>query len=222
MKITSSSLIKILKDVTLDSLASYQHEELFYPQTSINEPYHLIFYHWEKLEKHSHEDVKDLLGFVKENCQSTYEKCQELQLRTCTEISFEDLWLLYYRGTTILSKDDNGWRAYKVERVEHQSYSNSGSMLIYAHYLDFDSSGQWLVPHLEVLTVHWYPGDRVIGNLEVIPEWYFQKQRNNNLLGNLVQRGKAYESYRGKVYYRDYNGDIWPRTPRKVSNSPER
>ena len=202
-------------------MTSYPREEVFSPQASINEPYHLIFYHWEKIESHAHEDAKALLSFVKESCPDTFEKFQELQMGTCTNIPFEDLWLLYRPGTTILKRDDSGWRAHKVEKVEFQSNLSADAMLIYAHYLDFDSSGRWLVPHLEVLTVPSYSGERAIGNLEVVPEWYFQKYPNKNLLKSLVERGKTYESYRSKVSYQDYNGDAWSRTPRKVSRSPK-
>lgn len=213
-------LLKALKDVTLDSQTSYQHGELFPPRTRIHEPYHLIFYHWEKFEAHAQEDVKKLLNVVKESCPDTFDKFQELQSDTCTKISFADLWLLYRPETTILTKDDCGWRAYKVERFELQTHMDSDSMTIYVHFLDFDSSGQWLVPHREVITIYSYSGDRAIGNLEAIPAWYFRKHHNDNLLQKLVQRGKEYDKYRGSVSYREYNGDAWPRTPRKVSNSP--
>lgn len=223
LKILDPSLTNALKQATVGAAGVYQHEEIFATST-MHEPYEFIIHNWSRIESHIEKDgkkgssgqsIKPLLDFFRRTYAVTLEKLGQINSGDCTKIAFEDLWLIYPPGETVFKNDNGGWRAYKVERVEACPRGSLTDMAIYAYYLDFDESGQWLIPHLEVLSVSYYSSSRTIGNLEIVPEWYFRKC--GELLARLINRGRDYFKFGEKVSYMEYEGDAWPITSSTVS-----
>ncbi|RYP84834.1 hypothetical protein DL769_001097 [Monosporascus sp. CRB-8-3] len=224
VKIISPRLIAALKQATANS-PSISRKDLFSTAVSINEPYELIFHNWKKIsdvgrdaaEEETREHVKLLLNFIKNERPHTREKLKEVESRGCQTVAFDDLWLIYPPGATVFSKVEGVWRAYKVERVEVSHGSDSESMVVYGYYLDFDTKGDWLVPRLEVLLVSSFSSERGIGDLEVVPDWYFQTRKD--FPEELIRRGKRYWGYAVKVIV-DYvtpskhERDLGPANPR--------
>ena len=200
------------------------HEELFSSKASITVPYELILYNRKRIVEAAHEHasghtqdhVKLLLDDFQKEHKITSEKLDEIDTGDCKRISFQDVWLLYPPGTTVFQRDEGEWRAYKVERVEYQNQHDSNTLLVRGYYLDFDKTGNYLVPQLENLTVRSYSLEKSVASLEVLPGWYFQ--RYHDLYERLLERGKAYSSYSAKVCYRQYQGDAWPKTTHTVSS----
>lgn len=162
-------------------------------------------------DNHIKEHLQALTKFAKETSPLTWEKQDEIDQRRCYKITFSDLWLLYPPGATVFDRGDGAWRAYKVDRVETYTESHPGKMLIYCWFLDFDKTGQWLVPHVKVFHVNSYSSERLIENLEVLPSWYCPSIENK-----LIERGQSYWSYGRKVSYKQYDGYAWPRTSQEV------
>ncbi|KAI1503349.1 P-loop containing nucleoside triphosphate hydrolase protein [Biscogniauxia marginata] len=216
LRIVCPKLIDALNGATIGYSNVYRKDAPFSPTTSIDEPYKLIFYNREKLSQAVHKSneertaahIKTLLEFLKDEHPHIWEKLDEIKTKDCNEIAFDDLWVIYPPGTTVLRKDDGGWRAYKVQRVEVSVHSDT--MLIYCYFLDFDKTGRRLVPQLEVLQVPSYSSTRTIGSLEVVPEWFFD--HHNGFREKLLKRGDMYWNYNGDVFYYEYHGDAWPRT----------
>ncbi|KAI1411767.1 P-loop containing nucleoside triphosphate hydrolase protein [Hypoxylon sp. FL1857] len=182
---------------------------------SVNEPYELIFHNRRKLLEVEHDyadghirgHVQDLFNFIQKMRPLAWEKIGEIEERTCYEIAFKDLWLLYPPGSTVFNKDDGTWRAYRVNRVEIHPESDSEKILIHCCFLDFDKTGKWLVPQAKVFNVPSYSLERPIRHLDVIPDWCCVE-----LSKSLVERGQTYWSYGRKVFHRRYNGNAWPKT----------
>ncbi|XXH03870.1 hypothetical protein Hte_010276 [Hypoxylon texense] len=122
---------------------------------------------------------------------------------------------VYHQGDTVFKKDMDAWRAYKVERFEFHPCLNPDSILVHGYFLDFDKTGNWLVPQLTVLVVSSLSSKKYIEDLDVIPGWYFDD--HHSLRKKLMDRGLQYASYARGVFYREYTGDSWPTTPRKDS-----
>ncbi|KAI1381356.1 P-loop containing nucleoside triphosphate hydrolase protein [Hypoxylon crocopeplum] len=185
------------------------------PPFSVNEPYELFFHNRKKILQEGREDTNEhirehvlaLFNFIQKKSPLAWEKLDEIEGRRCYEIAFKDLWLLYPPGETVFNRDDGAWRAYKVDRVEIYSGSNSETMSIHCWFLDFDKTGKWLVPQVKVFCVPSYSSERPIRNLDVIPHWCC-----GGLGEKLIERGKIYWSYRGDVFHKRYDGDAWLRT----------
>ncbi|KAM0806761.1 putative AAA+ ATPase domain-containing protein [Seiridium cardinale] len=197
------------------------NEGLLSDTPSIDEPYEMIFYNRSKIlelanesvQGNTRQDVQFLLDFIRKNQSDVWEKLEEIESGCCTKIGFEDLWLLYSPGTNVLKNDHGECRAFKVERVEMNTSRNSKALHISAYYLDFDNTGAWLIPQLEVLEVAEYSSERYVGKLELVPVWF--ARGDNDPTHRLIERGTEYCGYRGKVSYCEYAGDQWPRTSRK-------
>lgn len=213
-----------LKSATEGSAGVYRYEEIFSPTSTLHDPCEFIIHNWRKIESHVERNnkghpttqaVQQFLEFFKQRYAVTLEKLDQINNRSCTKIAFEDLWLIYPPGATVFRKDDGGWRAYKVERVEAIPNGRLHDLSIYTYYLDFDQSGQWFIPHLEVLTTPYYPSSRAIRDLEVIPEWHFRG--HDEFFKKLEKRGRVYETYKDKVSYMEYSGEAWPMISSMVS-----
>ena len=126
----------------------------------------------------------------------------------------DHLWASLAPLKTVFSKDDGQWGAYKVYRAEIPSGSSSEMMLIHCCFLEFDETGKWLVPRPKIFRVPWYPSERPIRDLNVIPDWCC-----HDLGEKLVQRGKKILNYRNDVSYKQYNGDAWPKAFEEVNNN---
>ncbi|RYP92469.1 hypothetical protein DL770_001415 [Monosporascus sp. CRB-9-2] len=183
-------------------------EEDRYPSTLlIKEPYEPVFHNWtrisqagsESTDAHANDHVQQLLDFLKREHNFTWEKLDEIEKRLCNNVAFEDLWLLYPPGGTVFSMDNGAWRAYKVDRVEAPCHSSSDSMVIHCYYLDFDKTGNWLVPHAESFNISPYSAERAIEKLHLVPNWYL----HHDLSEKLIERGKKYSMYRRKAVQLD-------------------
>lgn len=213
LEIICPHLNEFLRNITGPSTTCQGDSRL--SRLSVNEPYELLFYNRKKLlqaenddtDGHIKEHVQALFNFVQKRSPLAWEKLNEIEERTCYEIAFKDLWLLYPPGRTVFSREDSAWRAYKVVRVEIHSESNSDKILIHCRFLDFDKTGKWLVPQVKVFHVPSYSSERLIKNLNVIPDWCYIE-----LGEKLIERGKIYWSYGREVFHRRYDGDAWPRT----------
>jgi hypothetical protein len=135
----------------------------------------------------------------------------DIQISDRSKISFDQLHLLYPRRSTVYAKDDGGWRAYKVDRVELGDQSGSESLHIHAFYLDFDKSGRYLVPHLEVFSVSKYFPARQVRSLELVPDWYILKTCPS-LIPELRRRGEGFWKYKNEPVCQEYTGDAWSKT----------
>ena len=206
---------------TADAAGIYQYEELFSPTSTIHAPFELIIHNWSKIESHiegkkgsATESVKRLLEFFKNRFTVIVEKREQIK-NGSTKVFFKDLWLIYPPGVTVFQKDDGGWRAYKVEKLERCQDERLHGLSIYAYYLDFDKSGQCLIPHLKILTVPYFSSSQAISQLEIIPKQYLRNY--DDLRVRLEERGQNYEKHIGKVSYIEYRGDAWPMISSTVS-----
>ncbi|KAI0550012.1 P-loop containing nucleoside triphosphate hydrolase protein [Xylaria curta] len=223
LRIICPLLSSVLKQASFSSLGSLRKDDSFSPTSTIAEPYEWLFHNRRRISQAAQQDTREhtsrhvelLLEFVKKERPSTWEKLDEIDAGNCRKIAFEDIWLLYPPGATVFAKDQGGWRAYKVERVESNS-SSLDEMLIYCLYLDLDhTSGKCLTPKREVLTVSIYSSELPIGDLEVVPDWYFQDR--NGLFEKLLKRGRRFWEYTRTVSHKEYSGQAWPRSSRQDS-----
>ena len=190
----------------------------------IYEPYEIVFHHLhEILQPKSQETeacirhVNLFLDFVHQEHPLRWQKANEVQSRECKKITFNDSWLLYRPGTTVLRRDNSVWRAYKVGRLEAGIHSNMDTWDVHCYYLDFDRTGKWLVPHPEVFIVHSYPSERSVSTFDIIPEWYFNAF--NDFFPQVLGHASQYWDYGGNVHHREYHGDAWPKMPLDVSRT---
>ncbi|KAI1756019.1 P-loop containing nucleoside triphosphate hydrolase protein [Xylaria castorea] len=222
LKIICPLVSSVLKQASISPLSDLQLDDSFSPTSTIVEPYEWLFRNRQRISQAAQQDTREhairhvdlLLDFVKKERPSTWEKLDELEAGNCRKIAFEDIWLIYPPGATVFAKDQGGWRAYKVERVESISSSSLDKMLIYCLYLDLDNmTGKWLTPKREVLTVRGYSSELPIGDLEIVPDWHFQHR--NGLSEKLMERGKKFWEYSRNVNHKEYDGQAWPRSSRQ-------
>ncbi|RYP76363.1 hypothetical protein DL771_001802 [Monosporascus sp. 5C6A] len=194
LEIVSPMLTRVLRDI-MRPLSVSQKEDRHPPMLLIKEPYEPLFHNWKRIsqagrdssEAHVNDNVQHLLDFLKSERMFTWEKLDEIEDGLCNSIAFEDLWLLYPPGGTVFSMDRGAWRAYKVDRVEAPPRLSSDSMIVHCYYLDFDKTGNWLVPHAESFNISPYSAERAIDKLHLVPNWYL-----HDLSEKLIERGKKY------------------------------
>ncbi|KAI8950669.1 hypothetical protein F4801DRAFT_333308 [Xylaria longipes] len=221
LRIICPLLSGVLKQAAISPLGDLQIDDSFSPTSTIAEPYEWLFRNRKRISQAAKQDTREhtirhvdlLLEFVKKERPSTWEKLDELEAGNCRKIAFDDIWLIYPPGATVFAKDQGGWRAYKVERIESSSSSSSEEMLIHCLYLGLDTTGKWLTPKREVLTVRSYSSELPIGDLEVVPNWHFQ--RRNSLPEKLMERGKKFWEYSRNVNHKEYYGQAWLRSSRQ-------
>lgn len=155
--------------------------------------------------------IRALFGFIQKEDRHAWEKLYEIEERKCREIAFKDLWLLYPPGKTVFNRDGDAWRAFKVDRVEVHSNQTLEKMTIHCLYLDFNKTGQLLVPQAKVFHTSSYSSDRSIQSLDLIPDWYY-----GQLKERLIGRGRLYWSYGHRVFHKRYDGNAWPRMTKEV------
>ncbi|KAK4118622.1 hypothetical protein N657DRAFT_637902 [Parathielavia appendiculata] len=129
------------------------------------------------------------------------------------KIAFDRLHLLFPAGSTLYSRDEGGWRAYKVDRVERASgEAHAAELHVHAFYVNFNETGKRLVPHYQLLVLPWYSSTRRIRSLAVWPDWYIHKTYPS-LPKKLIERGTDFQQlYGGSPICREYKGDAWPVT----------
>ncbi|KAI0445314.1 hypothetical protein F4803DRAFT_166543 [Xylaria telfairii] len=229
LRIICPLLRGVLEQASMNPLSALQVNNAFSPVSNITEPYELLFHNRKRISQTAKEDagehtvlhVEQLLEFVKKERPSTWEKLEELEAGICRKIAFEDIWLIYPSGATVFAKDQGGWRAYKVERIESGSSWRPEEVQIHCLYLDLDMTGKCLTPKREVLTVRGYSSELPIGDLEVVPDWHFKNQEDfqedllEEFLKNLMERGKKFWEYTRNVNHKEYHGQAWPRSSRQ-------
>ncbi|KAJ8130502.1 hypothetical protein O1611_g3129 [Lasiodiplodia mahajangana] len=221
LRIICPLLSGVLRQASVNSPANFPRDELFSPTPTLFEPFELLFHHRKIIFEVAKKDptgstfdhVKLLLDFVKKQRPTAWERLNELESGKCKKISFEDIWLLYPPGITVFVKEHGVWRAYKVERVELGSPWSLDKVLIHCLYLDLELTGKWLIPKQEILTIQYYSSDMPIGDLEVVPEWYFQGLKGFH--AKLIERGEKFWEYSRKVNYKEYCGQAWPQSSRQ-------
>lgn len=133
------------------------------------------------------------------------------------KLTFDHLDRHYPSGSTVYSRDDGGWRAYRVDRSERPGGPGT-DLHVHAYYLDFDESGTRLVPHSALLVAPSYPSARKVGSLELVPDWYMQ-ETSRGVVDHLISRGKRFWWCGGKPKCFEYRGNAWPVTLGAVSAS---
>lgn len=139
----------------------------------------------------------------------------QINLADDGKINFDRLHRLYPPGSTVYGRDDGGWRAYKVDRVERPG-GVEAELHVHAFFLDFDKSGNRLVPHSALLVVPPYPSARKVRSLALVPGWYMEGA-SPGVVEDLVNRGEKFWRCGDDPKCFQYNGTVWPATLGAVS-----
>lgn len=201
-------------------------KKLFSPSSWITEPFEVIVHNKSMILQHHLEledgDAKKHLEWFLERLEAhqpgLWQKQDELLSGSCQQVLFKHLWLLYPPGSTVFSIDDGAWRAYVIDRSETVVRGNAALLHIHAYFLDFDETGQRLIPHRAMIEVTPYASERQVSALRWKPEWFIE-QTARLVLTKLVEQGNEYFSYGGKPSYKEYDGDAWTNTSHDVSET---
>ncbi|KAK6820891.1 hypothetical protein PG987_015291 [Apiospora arundinis] len=195
-----------------------------YPGHIVVEPYELLFHNKARIK----EDGAKKLG--NGNCQThlrflvdyleekekprAWGRIDAIEQGRCKTITFDSVPLLYSRGDTVLQNKDGVWRAYVIEKHESKMSAGMESMLIHAQYLDFDKTGNSLVPHATVFELPKFESEQLITRLELIPRQFLDQRPE--LIDSIKDRGAEYYKYGREVRYCEYQGSEWPRPLQKA------
>lgn len=195
-----------------------------FPGHVVVEPYELIFHNKTRIKEDGNTQIgtgncqrhlRFMVGFLEEKEKpSAWGRIEAIERLECKTITFDTVPLLYRRGDTVLQNMDGTWRAYVIERHEHKTSANIEAMLIHVRYLDFDKTGKSLVPHAAVFELPRFDSERLITNLELIPQRLLDHAPG--LMNSIRDRGAKYYEYGGDVRYRWYHGSEWPRPSQQV------
>jgi hypothetical protein len=226
LRLNSQILVDSLR-LSIVNCRGSQCRKLFSVSPRIHEPYSLLFHNRQRLqdvgERAEGEGgiyLRLLIGFVKQQLSNTWETLDDIENGRCQTIEFKDVWLLYKPGITVYRKDEDGWRAFKVDSVDIHHLPNVGQLRINAYYLDFDPTGHKLVPFLSVLSLSPYIGYRKISSLDIIPATHFSDRERVNEA--LLKSGRKLWECHGSASYREYKGNAWPTSLDTVSGSMNR
>lgn len=134
------------------------------------------------------------------------------------EIGFNELWLLYSRGTIVYTLEDDEWLAYRVSQLEGFKRLSTGSfssLIIECESLKLDSTGFELEGTTTSITIPPFTDSQAVRTLRLVPEVYMSKSAE--LREQLVARGQRYWGYRGKGHFQEYTGNAWLTTTPNVS-----
>ena len=194
-------------------------------KSAFSEPYMPIFYYRKELQNAMIElngDSKDQLGvlldFVKDQWPAVNQTIDKIENGTIREIGFNELWLLYPRGTIVYTLEDEEWLAYRVSQLEGFKRLPTGSfssLTIECESLEFDSTGFELEGKTTSFLISSFTDSQAIRNLELVPEVYVFKGAETR--EHLVARGQRYWDYRGKAHFQEYTGNMWLTTTPNVS-----
>lgn len=197
-----------------------------FPGHVVVEPYELIFHNKTRIEEKAPQlgtgNCQRHLSFLVEYLEEeekprAWGRIEAIEARRCKTITFDTVLLLYRRGDTALQNVDGTWRAYVIERHEYKTSTNDEAILIHAWFLDFDKTGNSLVPLATVFELPKFDSEQLITSLELIPQRFLD--RVSDLMTNIRERGVAYYKYGSDVHYRLYHGSEWPRPSQKVRYS---
>lgn len=223
VQIVCERLLKMLRTAVSNERQAGNVETTISHKSWIMEPYELIVHNQKRIEQHSsrlEDDIAKkhlelLLRFLEYHQPGAWQKREEVRSGQCQKVLFRHLWLLYPPGTTVFSKDDDdAWRAYKIERSESFTDMNQTSLRVYAWFLDFNKTGNVLVPHKETFEISSFSSELPIRDLRLIPDWFITP--TNSPRPELIERGKKYWSYHGAAKYREYKGAAWHQAPYDV------
>lgn len=222
-------LCKDLREILQQALASSQmpqdDETLFSSSSWIMEPYELVFHNKASIEYQAsankggdaEKHLTMFLDFLEDHQPGAWAKYDEVQSGNCQQILFRHLWMLYPPRTTVFSIDDGAWRAYVVEKSETVPETMSTVLRVHTWFLDFNKSGDRLVPHKEIFDVSSYSSEQSIRMLKLIPKWFMQPK--SSFLQKLSDRGEKHWMYGEKPWYKEYTGDAWPHGTSCVSQT---
>lgn len=221
LKLNSQTLVESMR-LSIANCRGSQCQKPFSVKPRIHEPYSLLFRNQQRLQevgKRVEGEVgthhRLLIGFVKQRLPTTWKTLNDIENGRCRTIEFKDVWLLYKPGITVYRKDEDGWRAFKVDFVDIHHLPNIGQLRINAYYLDFDPTGHNLVPFLSVLLLSPYIGYRNISNLDIIPATHFSDRER--VKEALLKSGRKLWGCHGSASYREYKGNAWPTSLDTVS-----
>ncbi|KAL9118613.1 MAG: hypothetical protein Q9187_004841 [Circinaria calcarea] len=216
--IHSRPLIDLVKR-TVGYYPGNDFKSLSSDHVSIDEPYMILFHNRVKLQCALLESAGEaqahlqlLLEFLRNELPRVAEKLDEIEQSRCSEISYDEVWLLYTPRTIVYSQEDDEWRAYKVERLSGYEITSSGHrapLRVDISSAGFNDSGDDLIWYFETATVYPYNGNDVITTFKLIPENFVPNR--SSLQSELPTRGKEYWNYRGRSHYREYLGAAWHR-----------
>ena len=194
-------------------------------RSTFSEPYMAIFHHRKelqdakiKLDGDSKDHLGVLLDFVKDQWPTVNQTIDKIEKKTIREIGYNELWLLYPRGTVVYALEDEEWLAYRVSQLEGFKRLSTGSfssLIIDCESLKFDSTGFELEGTTTSFTILPFTNSQVIRDLRIVPEAYMFKGVETR--EHLVARGQRYWNYRGKGHFQEYTGNAWLTTTPNVS-----
>ncbi|KAM0796208.1 hypothetical protein BDR22DRAFT_868479 [Usnea florida] len=109
------------------------------------------------------------------------------------EIGFNELWLLYPRGTIVYTLKDDEWLAYRVSQLggfERLSTGSFSSLIIECESLKLDRTGFELEGTTTSFTIVPFTNSQAVRTLRLIPETYMGNGAETR--EHLVARGKRY------------------------------
>ncbi|KAF3009105.1 hypothetical protein E8E14_009766 [Neopestalotiopsis sp. 37M] len=219
VQIVCGKLLKLINAAVASEQQAGNVETTISHKSWIMEPYDLIVHNQRRIEMHSSttddevakKHFEILLKFLEDHQPGAWQKREEVRLGQCQQILFKHLWLLYPPGTTVFKKDDDSWRAYKVECTETVVDMKATILRIQAWFLDFNKTGTVLVPYRETFEISSFSRERPLEDMELIPDWFIRSV--DPLNRKLIDRGWQYWNYRKTSFHREYRGDAWRQAP---------
>ena len=194
-------------------------------KSAFSEPYMPIFYYRKELQdamSNLNGDSKDHLGvlldFVKDQWPAVNQTIDKIEVGSIKEIGFNELWLLYPRGTIVYTLEDDEWLAYRVSQLDGFKRLSTGSfssLIVECESLKLDSTGFELEGTTTSITIPPFTDSQAVRTLRVVPEVYMFKSAETR--EQLVARGQRYWDYRGKGHFQEYTGNAWLTTTLNVS-----
>ena len=195
-------------------------------KSAFSEPYMPIFYYRKELQdtmSNLNGDSKDHLGvlldFVKDQWPAVNQTIDKIENGTIKEIGFNELWLLYPKGTIVYTLEDDEWLAYRVSHLEGFTRLETGSfssLIIECESLKLDSTGFELKKTTTSFTILPFTHIQAVRTLRLVPAIYMFNGAETR--EHLVARGQRYWDYRGKGHFQEYTGNAWLTTTPNVSH----
>lgn len=228
IEINSAALITMLKDACT-KYPGTEYKSLFRSRVTLREPFMMLFYNLDKIRELALEArglEKSILGQLLDfmRLQGSWIPQHRLETIVCHTIAFRDIWLLYRPGTTVyqrLSNEIRCWRAFKIGNISYRQHSEDhgdNDLEIQYYSLAFDKTGSSLVPRLHTILLKPFVGERLIADLELVPESLMSDNQVQPLRKCLVKRGRKYWSFHGKAVCQNYQGNAWRISSELVRN----
>ena len=224
-RVHTSTNLEIVSTLLLDAL-NRVIEAPPVDRSVFSEPYMMIFHNRKKLhdeigrlEGDSKDHLGLLLDFVKGQWPGADQAVDRIENDTIEEIGYNELWLLYPKGTVVYAWEDEEWLAYRVSRCSGFSRRYTGSfssLSIECEFLQFDGTGCELEVAETSFTILPFTDSQQIQNLRLVPEAFMLKGAETR--EHLIARGQTYWDFRGKGHFQEYTGNAWLTTTPNVSH----